>query len=293
MQKIYIEISDICGLNCSFCDTQKARRGVMDLELFKKATLEARKHTKLIALHILGDPLCVENLGDYLAIAKEANLGVEITTSGIYLSDFDLLLNPPIKQVNFSLDAIIELKNAESFLRKIFDFCAFKKKSDIFVNLRVQKRARNKPLVAILESEFGVENLVQNLFTPKQNRIKLGDKIIIDFRGIFAWDSNKNDDFSVEKTRKSHKISSDSAKDSVVFGTCLALKNHIGILSNGEIVPCCIDTQGRLSLGNIANSSIQSALQGKRARKMRESFSENVVYEAFCKSCDYRKRFMK
>lgn len=296
MKKIYIEISDICGLKCSFCPAPKGIRGVMDLGLFKKAVLESKHYTNLIALHILGDPLSVGNLADYLAIAKEANLKVEITTSGANLSDFDLLLQSPIKQVNFSLDALNEVENRDFLLGRIVDFCAYKRqnKSEVFVNLRVQKRARNRNLVAFLEREFGVKNLAQFLGESKganwdsildsranrnleANRIKLGDKIIIDFREVFAWNVKGG--------------SNDSIESSAIRGTCLALKSHIGILANGEIVPCCMDFSSILSLGNIKDISIKSALTSHRAQEMLKGFRENRIVEPFCKACDYRKCF--
>ncbi len=300
MKKIYIEISDICGLKCSFCPAPKGNRGVMDLELFKKAVFESKHYTNLIALHILGDPLSVENLANYLAIAKDANLKVEITTSGANLSDFDLLLQSPIKQVNFSLDALNEVKNRDFLLGRIADFCAYKRqnKSEVFVNLRVQKRARNRNLVAFLEEKFsvcGVKNLARFLGESSEskganlvldssanrnlatNRVKLGDKIIIDFREVFVWNLKSD--------------SSDSTESSAIRGTCLALQNHIGILSNGEIIPCCMDFSGILSLGNIKDLSIKSALTSRRAREMLKGFRENRIVEPFCKACDYRKCF--
>lgn len=302
MKKIYIEISDICGLKCSFCPAPKGVSGVMDLGLFKKATLESKCYTNLIALHILGDPLSVGNLANYLAIAKIANLKVEITTSGANLSDFDLLLQSPIKQVNFSLDALNEVENRDFLLGRIADFCAYKRqnKSEVFVNLRVQKRARNRNLVAFLEREFGVKNLARFLGKSSEskganldldssanrnvgtNRIKLGDKIIIDFREVFAW----NVDFAPFANRKNI-----SPQDEFVKGTCHALNHHIGILSNGEIIPCCMDFSGILSLGNIKDSSIKSALTSRRAQEMLKGFKENRIVEPFCKACDYRKCF--
>lgn len=298
MKKIYIEISDICGLKCSFCPTPKGIRGVMKLELFRKVAFEAKRYTNLITLHILGDPLSVENLAEYLKIAKEANLKVEITTSGANLKNFDLLLQSPIKQVNFSLDALNELENKDFLLKRIVDFCAYKRqlRSEVFVNLRIQKRARNKNLVAFLECEFekfGAKNLAYFLdksknsyesksanFVSNKNRIKLGDKIIIDFRETFTWNLRGN-------FYNSYNLHGDST----ICGTCFALQNHIGILSNGEIVPCCMDFSGTLSLGNIADLSIESALNSRRAQEMLRNFRQNRITEAFCKSCDYRKVF--
>lgn len=241
----------------------------MPLDLFNKAINEARKHTRLIALHILGDPLKIANLSDYLDIAKNANLSIEITTSGAFLDDFMILLHPSIKQINFSLDAIIELKNKEEKLVRIFEFCDFKIKqnSQSFLNLRIQKRARNKILLELLQKRFNIA-LKQDLLA-KSTRIKLGDKIIIDFRDTFAWDSDRED----------------------IKGTCFALNSHIGILSNGIIIPCCIDTNGTMPLGNIKDSSIINALNSKRARDMIEGFERGDCVESTCKTCDYKRRF--
>ena len=266
--------------------------------------MDARHFTRLIALHILGDPLSVGNLAQYLEVAKEANLGVEITTSGANLSDFDLLLNPPIKQVNFSLDALFALKNAPFLMRRICDFCAYKvqKGSEIFVNLRVQKRAENIKIIEFLAQNLMQnlpnlaqipQNLMQNLTpnlaqnltpnltqippqipqNPPQNRIKLGNKIIIDFRDVFKWNADSASQNSVQK------------------GTCLAIKTHIGILANGVIVPCCIDASGNLPLGNINKTNIDSALKTSRAQKMLQGFRQNRLIERFCQHCDYKNRF--
>ena len=401
MKKIYIEISDICGLKCDFCPAPKGNRGVMDLATFRKAAFDARRFTRLIALHILGDPLSVGNLAEYLKIAKEANLSVEITTSGANLTNFDLLLQSPIKQINFSLDAIKRLKNAPFLMRRICDFCEYKinKKSEIFINLRVQKRAENAEIVEFLAQNLAFLPKAQNLnlvekFTTilrnglksqnlGQNRVKLGNKIIVDFRDIFEWqidsvnsqnlgeklpihchserseesqkknnrDSSptaQNDNFkkiaesrldsadfadsapsttnaesanksqqtiegiAVEvvgflgdfgcetglksaKHSKSPKSPQDAPKSKLQtrdeFGICLALKSHIGILSNGTIVPCCIDALGNLALGNIKEISLDSALKSARAQKMLQGFRENRLVEHFCQKCDYKNRF--
>lgn len=269
-KKIYIEISDICSLNCSFCNTQKEKRGIMPLSLFHKAINEAKKHTKLITLHILGDPLKIINLKEYLDIAKNANLSVEITTSGAFLNDFNILLHQCIKQINISLDAIIELKNADELFLKILDFCDFKIKQNTksFINLRIQKRLRNKAMLLILQERFQIQ-LAESMLSKDNHRIKLGNKIIIDFRDIFLWKGNK------EATN----------------GTCLALDSHIGILSNGVIIPCCIDVEGSMPLGNIQTISINNAINSNRAKNMLNGFKSGILVESTCKTCDYRKRF--
>lgn len=243
----------------------------MSLSLFSKIALDCAKFTKLIALHILGDPLKIKNLKDYLLIAKKCNLKVEITTSGIYLDEFDFLLESPIKQVNFSLDAIMEIESRESrdiAFNKIFKFCRYKDSinSDIFINLRIQNRTAPKTLELknILKQEFGLPHLRSN--------IRVGKKIIITFREPFLWNLDND------------KIASNK-------GFCYGLISHFGILSNGSVVPCCIDADGDIILGNLKSQSLDDILYGDRALSIRNGFKNKVIIEQKCLKCNYREQF--
>ena len=270
-KKIYIELSDICGLDCSFCPSIKGRRGVMSLELFSKIALECSKYTKLIALHILGDPLKIKNLKDYLMIAHKLNISVEITTSGVYLDDFDFLRKSPIKQVNISLDAIMELQS-QSFkkraLNRVFEFCRYKdsSNSDIFVNLRIQNRKspQTAELKSVLKQEFNLLELDSNT--------RVGKKIIIVFRESFLWHTNKSD--IVANT-----------------GFCYGLISHFGILSNGDVVPCCIDANGDIVLGNLNKDSLKNILYSSRVQRIINGFKNGIVVEKKCINCNYRMQF--
>ncbi|MDE6886789.1 MAG: SPASM domain-containing protein [Helicobacteraceae bacterium] len=280
-KKIYIEISDICGLKCDFCNTTKGVRGEMPLALFKIATNEAKKYTNLITLHILGDPLKMKNINSYLKIAKDANLKVEITTSGVYLSDFSIF-KEPIKQVNISLDALNLLPNRNIFLQRVFRLCEFKLENnlDFFINLRIQNRDKNGEILEIIKRRFNLSQDIKLDFTQK--RIRLAKKIILDLREIFFW---QNDN----KMQDSNKFL--DTIHNTCHGTCYGLRSHIGILSNGDIVPCCIDVNGNLTLGNIQIDSIKNILESHKTKAMIEGFRNNLIIKDFCKNCDYRNRF--
>lgn len=270
-RKIYIELSDICGLKCSFCPSYKNIRGVMSLELFERCLYEASKHTKLITYHILGDPLYISNLNDYLTLTKKYNLYVELTTSGVYLKDFSMLLNPPIRQVNISLDAILDLNSdvlIDKYLKRVFQFCNFKQdiSSNTFINLRIQNIKRNIDLINMINKEFRV-NINSNI-------TNIGNKIRVIIKNRFKW------------------VDSDMI-DTIESGFCYALTSHIGILSNGNVVPCCIDVSGKVILGNIKSNTIKNIMQTNRAKNMKEGFINNCLIEDICKVCDYRKRFEK
>src|SRR5688572_28819046 len=48
-------------------------------------------------------------------------------------------------------------------------------------------------------------------------------------------------------------------------GFCHGLSSHIGILADGTVVPCCLDKEGVLSLGNCSAQPIETILQSSRA----------------------------
>lgn len=271
--KIYIELSDICGLECSFCPIIKGVRGVMNLELFDKIASECKQYTKLITFHILGDPLKLKNIKEYLKIAHKFNLSVEITTSGVYLDNFDFLLNTPIKQVNISLDAIMEIKSKplrDNAFKKVFDFCKYKdsSNSNVFLNLRIQNRINSKTveLKNILKQEF-------NLLDLKENT-RIGKKIIIVFREPFLWNIDVEKDFTINNK-----------------GFCYGLISHFGILSNGDVVPCCIDASGDIILGNLKTQSLKEILYSNRVKNIINGFKNGLIIEKKCLNCNYRIKF--
>ena len=238
----------------------------MPLDLFQKALIESKKHTNLITYHMLGDPLYHKNICEYLNLTKKHNLRVEITTTGVYLDDFDLLLQNPIKQINFSLDALFYSNlDTRKYLNRIFDFCAYKlnTKSTTFINLRIQNLPKNKALIDSIESKFNVN--------INSSNIRLSSRIKLILTRHFKWNEFSN-------------IYSNS-------GFCYALRGHIGILSNGDIVPCCMDVNGTMILGNIKIDSIKKALSSPRAKNMILGFKNNILLEESCKKCDYKNKF--
>lgn len=236
----------------------------MNLDVFQKAAAESSLHTRLIALHILGDPLLIENLEDYLNIAAKYHLSVELTTSGAHLhKNKNALFHRAIKQVNFSLDAIVGLDNfKQKILREIVNFCFHK--PDIFINFRIQKQRKEAILLDYLKQYFTFQ-------LNGQKYLRIAPKIFIDFREVFSW--NGNNQSVVENTKKP---------------ACYGLIHQIGILSNGVVVPCCIDVNGIINLGNIKTQSLKSILHSAYARELRQSFLTHKIKEPLCQHCDYR-----
>lgn len=119
-EKVYIELSDFCGLKCGFCPSVSRdkilKRGVMELELFERICAQVVGKARRVCLHILGDPLAVENLLSYVEILKKYKLKVDLVSTGLFLKEnmFAFLLQAPFMQVSFSLSAFLANTHALS-----------------------------------------------------------------------------------------------------------------------------------------------------------------------------------
>lgn len=276
-EKIFIEITNFCGLNCTFCTPLKTPKETMPLNLFSKITAQISPHTKLCTLHILGDPLSVESLEDYLDIAENFKLRIDLTTSGFYLNVANsslLLRHPSIHQINISLaSALYQPKpiSLDSYLTPIFNLCAQhqKLKSEKFINLRLWNLDENltppptnNAIYAHLKSFFGLDSIV-----PKRTRLSY--KIFLVGAPFFKWADLKT------QTKSN-------------AGFCYGASKQLGILCNGIVVPCCFDTKGDIPLGDFRTQSLKEILRSKRAKALIEGFKNNQCVEKLCQSCTYK-----
>ncbi len=100
----------------------------------------------------------------------------------------------------------------------------------------------------------------------------LGENHFISLQNEFEWP-----DISKESMEKN--------------GYCHATKDHIAILVDGTVVPCCLDNNGDINLGNIFNQELEDILNSERFIKMQEGFKNRVCVEKLCQNCTYKNRF--
>ncbi|GAA9553226.1 radical SAM/SPASM domain-containing protein [Helicobacter pylori] len=275
-KKIYIELSDICGLQCSFCPNPKNIRGVMPLELFEKICKEAAPLTPIITFHVLGDPCKLKNLNRYLNAAKRFSLKVDLVTSGVYLHDFETLLQDAIYQISISLDAGLDNHNKlnqHRYIQKILEFCHYKceKNSEVFLNLRIQdgtlEKHQNliKPFLESFEC-VSLESL------KSQGRARLFKKSFLNIQKTFKW-PNLNAPNPLNQESKTPY--------------CYGLIKQIAILSNGVVVPCCMDTQAHINLGNLNHTPLKDILKSQKAMAIKTHFLKGEALELLCQNCSY------
>lgn len=276
--KVYIEITNICGLSCSFCPPKLEKPSSMDLPLFEKIAKELHKKTKEITLHVMGDPLLHKELPSILDIAHKYEHKVSLVTSGFYLGkqDFNLLIKPAIKQLNISLNSFnknskkLELK---AYMKSIFSFIDFKltNRAEMLVNLRLwnlgDKDEFNEKVLSYISQKYDVK--IDFNFTKKQS-IRVAKYTRVHFDEYFIWPSLQNPVYPSSK--------------------CYGLNAQIAILADGRVVPCCLDYEGKINLGNIKGQDLNEILAS--SSKMAQDLKSGILTQELCQKCSYRLRFL-
>lgn len=287
-KKIYIETTNVCNLSCNFCPKTKRKAGFMTKEEFEIIVKKIKGYTNYIYLHLMGEPFLNKNFEDFIKIAKRENLYVNITTNGTLVNSVkDIIINNGgVRQINISLhsfEANDSNINFNDYFINILNFInEGNKKTNTIFSLRLWNidteelkadNSLNLNILELIEEKLSLDFDLKEVLKEK-NRVKLKERIYLNMAEKFSWpDSNIS------------LISQD------VF--CYGLRDQIGILVDGTVVPCCLDSEGSINLGNIFEEDLQSIIESERAKKIYDGFSRRKAVEDLCKRCGYAKHNFK
>ena len=275
-KKIYVEITNICNLNCSFCSKDYLEKKEMSLEEFKLIIEKIKPYTDYIYLHVKGEPLLHSKIDKILSICDENSLFVNITTNGTLLKDrYEILNNHKcIRQINVSLHSE---NSKEKYFEEVFDVCK-KLSTKMFISYRLWTLDNYK---LDEKSTFIVNKIIDSytLSTEMVYKIK-NDKNIKIFNNTFV---NKSNLFVWPNVNNNMNIN----------GKCYGLIDQLGILVDGTIVPCCLDSSGVIKLGNIFKDDLDDVLDSLLVKEIIDGFRNNKSICSLCKNCNFRERFDK
>lgn len=288
---VNIEISNICNLQCSFCPEVVRAKKLMDLSLFEKIIPQLAPITEHVSFHLMGDPLVHPKLEEFVAVCARENVLINIVSNGVLLREkqIEILLNPAIRQVSFSLHAYPDNfpnQDPTDHLNKIFAFTerAFVERPDLYVNFRLwnlqsaseKQSGPNAKMLALIEErfiwKFIEKSTNQTVNVREQKSIKIKNRLYLHFDTEFVWPSL---DLPVIGTK----------------GFCHGLSGHFGILAEGTVVPCCLDKEGKIPLGDANQEPLVSILENEKSLKILKGFRERKLTEELCKRCNYIERF--
>ncbi|WP_059045048.1 radical SAM/SPASM domain-containing protein [Paenibacillus rubinfantis] len=286
-KKFYIETTSICNLACSFCPPTHRQAQFIKVEDFRKILDDIKPHTDYIYFHVKGEPLLHPKIDQLLDISHEKGFKVNITTNGTLLpkTRHKLLGKPALRQMNFSLhsfDGHEGSTDREGYLRNVLSFVREAvASSDLIVSFRLWnltqdnetnlQRMRNRETLEIIEQEFNLDYRIEEKVVPGSG-VKIAERIYLNQDHEFEWPDLRAPE--------------DDGK-----GFCHALRNQAGILVDGTVIPCCLDGEGVINLGNVYQTPFSEIVEGERANRLYEGFSRREAVEELCRKCGYRKRF--
>ncbi len=284
-QKIYLEISNICNLQCTFCPVVERDKQVMEENSLREYLRKIKSFSERVCFHVMGEPLGHKEFPHFVKIAEELDIPLEITTNGTLLNEETqaALLNPAIVQVNFSVQSFFDnfpKSDPKTYIQKVIRFAttALELRPDLYVNFRLWNLdstelndCRNEEFLKTLEQHF--ETRINRTVDPgfKKSK-KLKGRIYVHFDSRFEWPNENN----AIRTSK---------------GTCHGTRSHIAVHANGTVVPCCLDKEAKIPLGSLNTQTLEEILNSDRYLKMKRGFENNQLVEEFCQKCTYIQRF--
>ena len=272
--RVYVEITNICNRACSFCPGTKRQKRRMTLDEFSRILSELDGITEYIYLHVMGEPLTHPELLAFIDLASSRGFKCAITTNGALLDKrCDELLSSKLYKINISIHSFESGSNDEylSYINSCFDFADKASKSGILTVLRLWNRGydegRNIDTLALLKKKFPTDE-----WREGERGARIRHKLHLEYGDRFVWPDTECEELG-----------------DAVF--CHGLGDHFGILVDGRVVPCCLDREAAIELGNVYNESLKDILASERAERMREGFKRKHATEELCRKCGYARRF--
>lgn len=256
----------------------------MDPVEFEAILKQVAPLTEIVCLHLMGEPLAHPKFLQILDICERYKTQIDLTTNGILIKKYkeQLIHSTCVRQVNFSLQAFKDnfpQRDIEPYLLPIFEFvqAAHELRPALYTNFRLwnqeSKDADNEEILTKIEAYFGVE-IKRNLVLGAIKSKNIWNRLYLHFDSRFEWPS-----FLLP-----HQGTQ---------GRCHGTVNHIGIHADGSVVPCCLDKNAVINLGNVKEQALNDILHSDRFIKMREGFLNGVLVEDFCQHCTFINRFNK
>lgn len=271
--RAYVEITNVCNKSCSFCHGHgRAPRRMSEAE-FSRVLAQLEGVTGYVYYHLMGEPLTHPELPKFVGMARERGFRSVITTNGTLLSRRGReLIASGVHKVSVSLHSFEEGSETD-FLRYMDQVCAFAdaaSRAGVIVVLRLWNRGfdegQNEKILELLRTSLSGE------WVENTRGLRIRDKLHVEWGDRFVWPDREA-----------------TALGEEVF--CYGLADHFGILADGTVVPCCLDSDGVIGLGNVFEERLTDILASPRACAMREGFANRSAAEELCRRCGYARRF--
>ena len=271
--RAYVEITNICNMHCSFCHGHHRRKRQMTEAEFAHILQQLEGKTEYVYYHLMGEPLTHPDLPRFVEMAGERGFRSVITTNGTLLDKRGQeLIAAGVHKVSVSLHSFEEGDTDAhvKYVLKVADFARKAAESGVIVCLRLWNNGcdEGKNIVA----EECLCDVFPEPWQENSRGYRLMDKVFLEWGDRFRWPDRD-----------------DPEQGDRVF--CYGMRDHFGILVDGTVVPCCLDSEGAVNLGNVFETALETILTSPRATAMAEGFGKRKATESLCRRCSYARKF--
>ena len=276
--RCYLEITNVCNLNCVFCPKTTRAKHTMTMNEFDTLTSRLVGGVKFLYFHLMGEPFLHPLLPQFILMARQKGFVPVLTTNGTLLAQrYDLMDALPHKlQISLHSHEGNGKENIEMYIDEVMTFAKEAARRGCIVVLRLWNEGgynrMNESILRLIESRVASD------WVERHDGWKLDENLYIENDNMFEWPDLQHDANDVEE----------------VF--CYALRNQIGVMVDGTVVPCCLDHNGDVGLGNLFEQSLEEILESPRAKAIYRGFTSHKAVEPLCQRCGYSavsKRFRK
>lgn len=272
IDRCYIEITNTCNLNCDFCPKHHRPKRQLSEGEFDLLTEKVRGKVCFLYFHLMGEPLLHPLLPQFIMMAREKGFKTVLTSNGTLLHRCMELLDTLPHKIQLSLHSHESNERGElaEYMEEVMQFSTQAARKGTCVVLRLWNQGgrdrENEEVMRLIEQH------VPKPWRERPDGFRLSDNLYLEFDRKFQWpDAGKE------------RVGEDGQKAQLY---CKALTKQIGILSDGSLVPCCLDHDGDVILGNLFRQSLEEILSSPRALAMTEAFKHHAASEKLCQNCE-------
>ena len=287
IDRCYIEITNVCNLSCDFCPKHNRQERRMSAQEFDLVTDRLRDRAIFLYFHLMGEPMLHPLLPDFIRMAREKGFRTVLTSNGTLPVKAMRLLSSLPHKVQLSLHS--HESNGKGILSdyidKVMQFAIPAAEQGSCIVLRLWnlggRESENEQVMQLLEK------YVQKPWHERPDGYRLCDNLYLEFDRKFEWPILSEVTETSPLGGSPMLITSEyvpKRRGAEIF--CKALHKQIGVLSDGSLVPCCMDHNGDIRLGNLFTQSLDEILESPRAKAMIEGFRHHKATELLCRNCE-------
>ena len=267
--RCYLEITNVCNLDCVFCPKTDRAKHRLTMEEFSLLTDRLQGQVKFLYFHLMGEPFLHPLLPDFIKVARGKGFVPVLTTNGTLLSKAQGVIEARPHKIQISLHSQEGngKENPEAYLEGVMNFALEAASQGILIVLRLWNQGGydsvNDHILDVLAS------YCPRPWTQRHDGWKLAENLYIEYDRMFEWPDAEHSEY----------------KETDVF--CYALRNQLGVLVDGSVVPCCLDHAGDITLGNLFTQSLDEVLSSPRAKALYDGFTKHEATESLCRRCGY------